>query len=162
MTRRVLTTPFGPMTATAEGESITSLCFGEEGEALSGAPEEQNLLERLETELEEYAQGRRRSFDLPLSPKGTLFQRQVWELLKDIPYGERRNYGALAAELGKPAAARAVGAACGKNPIVVVIPCHRVVGRDGALTGYSALGGTQTKKRLLELELEHQFAEETP
>ena len=84
----------------------------------------------------------------------------MWELLKDIPYGERRTYGALAEELGKPAAARAVGAACGKNPIVVVIPCHRVVGRDGALTGYSALGGTQTKKRLLELE--KQFAEEKP
>lgn len=160
MTRRVLFTSFGPMTATAEGESITSLCFGAESEALSGASEEQTLLERLETELEEYAQGRRRRFDLPLSPKGTPFQRQVWELLKDIPYGERRTYGALAAELGKPAAARAVGTACGKNPIVVVIPCHRVVGRDGALTGYSALGGTQTKKRLLELE--HQFAEETP
>ena len=160
MTRRVLATPFGPMTATARGESITSLLFGAEGEALSGTSEEQTLLERLEAELKEYAQGRRRNFDLPLNPEGTPFQRQVWEQLKGIPYGERKTYGALAAALGKPAAARAVGAACGKNPIVVLIPCHRVVGRDGSLTGYSALGGTETKRRLLELE--QKFAEETP
>jgi methylated-DNA-[protein]-cysteine S-methyltransferase len=127
---------------------------------LSGTSEEQTLLERLEAELKEYAQGRRRNFDLPLDPEGTPFQRQVWEQLKGIPYGERKTYGALAAALGKPAAARAVGAACGKNPIVVLIPCHRVVGRDGSLTGYSALGGTETKRRLLELE--QKFAEETP
>jgi methylated-DNA-[protein]-cysteine S-methyltransferase len=148
------------MTATARGESITSLCFGAEGEASSGTSEEQILLERVETELKEYAQGRRRNFDLPLNPEGTPFQRQVWEQLTAIPYGERKTYGALTAVLGKPAAARAVGAACGKNPIVVLIPCHRVVGRDGSLTGYSALGGTETKRRLLELE--QKFAEETP
>ena len=152
MTRSVLNTPLGPMTAAAEGSALTELHFGAEGAPAKGTPEEAALLERLQTQLEEYAAGRRRAFDLPLNPAGTPFQRQVWRALLDIPYGETHTYGALAAAIGKPGAARAVGAACGRNPLVVLIPCHRVVGADGALTGYSAEGGVERKAALLELE----------
>lgn len=140
------------MTATAEGSALTQLRFGAEGETVEGTPSEAALLERLCTELEEYAAGRRRAFDLPLNPAGTPFQRQVWRALLTIPYGETRTYGTLAAAIGKPGAARAVGAACVRNPIVVLIPCHRVVGRNGALTGYSAVGGVERKAALLDLE----------
>lgn len=140
------------MSATAEGSALTQLHFGAAGAPAKGTPEEAVLLKRLCTELEEYAAGRRRAFDLPLNPAGTPFQRQVWRALLDIPYGETRSYGALAAAIGKPGAARAVGAACGRNPLVVLIPCHRVVGADGALTGYSAEGGVERKAALLELE----------
>ena len=140
------------MTAAAEGSALTQLHFGAEGETVEGTPSEAALLERLQTQLEEYAAGRRRAFDLPLNPAGTPFQRQVWRALLDIPYGETRTYGALAAAIGTPGAARAVGAACGRNPLVVLIPCHRVVGADGSLTGYSAEGGVERKRALLELE----------
>ena len=140
------------MTATAEDTSLTRLRFGAEETPVEGTRSEAALLERLRTELEEYAALRRRAFDLPLNPAGTSFQRQVWRALLDIPYGERRSYGEIAAAIGKSGAARAVGAACGRNPIVLLIPCHRVVGRDGALTGYSAEGGVERKVALLKLE----------
>lgn len=152
MTRSVLNTPLGPMTATAEGSALTELRFGAEGAPAKGTPEEAALLERLQTQLEEYAAGRRRDFDLPLNPAGTPFQRQVWRALLDIPYGETRTYGEIAAAIGTPGAARAVGAACGRNPLVLLIPCHRVVGADGALTGYSAEGGVERKAALLKME----------
>jgi methylated-DNA-[protein]-cysteine S-methyltransferase len=102
------------------------------------------------TQLEEYFAGRRRDFDLPLAPRGTPFQQQVWKLLCEIPYGTTMSYGALAAKLGQPTASRAVGAANGRNPIGVVVPCHRVVGSGGALTGYA--GGIARKQALLALE----------
>lgn len=153
--RRVLSTPLGPMTARVDGESVTALSFGVSGDPEPGTPGEAALLERLEQQLVEYAAGGRRVFDLPLNPAGTPFQRQVWRALLSIPWGERRSYGEIAAAMGKPGAARAVGLACGRNPIAVVIPCHRVVGRSGALTGYSAPGGTELKQRLLTLEQSH-------
>ncbi len=104
------------------------------------------------TQLREYAEGRRTTFDLPLAPKGTSFQLAVWNALLQIPYGETRTYGDIAAMIGKPKAARAVGMACNRNPLPILIPCHRVVGKDGKLTGYA--GGIDLKQQLLHLERE--------
>ncbi len=101
-------------------------------------------------QLEEYFAGRRQEFDLPLSPVGTPFELAVWEELKKIPFGETRSYGEIAASLGRPGSARAVGRANGANPIPIVVPCHRVIGADGSLTGFG--GGLEAKSRLLEIE----------
>lgn len=101
-------------------------------------------------QLTEYFEGRRRHFDLALEPNGTPFQLSVLEALRDIPYGTTATYGEVARRIGRPQAARAVGAANGRNPLPIVIPCHRVVGSDGDLTGFG--GGVATKKALLELE----------
>jgi methylated-DNA-[protein]-cysteine S-methyltransferase len=102
------------------------------------------------TQLAEYAGGDRRSFALPLAPRGTEFERRVWQTLTEIPYGETRSYAEIAAAIGSPAACRAVGRANGRNPIAIVIPCHRVIGSDGSLTGYG--GGLDLKRFLLDLE----------
>lgn len=104
----------------------------------------------VERQLAEYFAGRRRDFDLQLAPEGTAFEKQVWAALREIPYGETRSYGAIARELGRPGSARAVGRANGANPLPIVVPCHRVLGADGSLTGFG--GGLETKERLLELE----------
>ena len=103
-------------------------------------------------QLAEYFAGSRRHFELPLLPAGTELQRQVWETLLQIPYGETWTYGRVAAEIGRPRAARPVGSAVGANPISIVIPCHRVIGSGGTLTGYG--GGLWRKQRLLDLERE--------
>jgi len=94
--------------------------------------------------------GQRTAFELPLAPEGTEFQRRVWAALQQIPYGQTWSYGELARHIGSPAASRAVGLANGKNPIALVIPCHRVIGSDGSLTGYG--GGLERKRFLLDLE----------
>ena len=101
-------------------------------------------------QLGEYFAGTRRSFDLPLAPKGTPFMTSVWNELVRIPYGATTSYGELARRLGKPKAARAIGSANGKNPIPIVVPCHRVIGANGTLTGFA--GGLDVKRQLLELE----------
>lgn len=98
-------------------------------------------------QLREYFDGERRDFDLPLAPAGTPFQRRVWDELRRIPYGETISYGELARRIGKPTASRAVGAANGRNPLAIVVPCHRVIGADGTLTGYG--GGLPVKESLL-------------
>lgn len=103
-----------------------------------------------EDQLDDYFAGKRKQFDLPLAPIGTPFQQAVWRKLRDIPYGQRKSYGQIAASLGQPAAGRAVGAAVGRNPWSIIVPCHRVVGGSGQLTGYA--GGLERKRRLLELE----------
>lgn len=103
-----------------------------------------------ERQLAEYFEGARRDFDLPLSTEGTRFQRQVWDELRRIPYGETISYGELARRIGRPTASRAVGAANGRNPIAIVVPCHRVIGADGTLIGYG--GGLPVKEALLALE----------
>jgi methylated-DNA-[protein]-cysteine S-methyltransferase len=108
------------------------------------------ILAKTEAQLSEYFAGKRQSFDLPLDPQGTPFQRAVWDALLGIPYGETRSYGQLARQLGNPNATRAVGAANGRNPISIILPCHRVVGSAGKLTGFA--GGLHTKSFLLELE----------
>jgi methylated-DNA-[protein]-cysteine S-methyltransferase len=101
-------------------------------------------------QLNAYFAGSLRQFDLPLAPEGTPFQQRVWGALREIPYGETVSYGAIARRIGKPAAVRAVGAANGRNPLAIVVPCHRVIGSDGRLVGYG--GGLPAKSLLLELE----------
>ncbi|HET9106578.1 MAG TPA: methylated-DNA--[protein]-cysteine S-methyltransferase [Steroidobacteraceae bacterium] len=101
-------------------------------------------------QLGEYFAGRRQAFDLPLAPRGTDFQRRVWNALRDIPYGRTISYGELARRIGNPGASRAVGLANGANPLPVLVPCHRVIGADGSLTGFG--GGLPIKRRLLALE----------
>jgi len=101
-------------------------------------------------QLEEYFAGERTIFDIPLAPEGAPFEREVWRALEEIPYGETVSYGEIARRVGQPTAARAVGTANGRNPIAVIVPCHRVIGADGSLTGYG--GGLERKRLLLELE----------
>ena len=137
--------PVGALTLCADDEFITGLYFGDAGKA-----EPNELILKAVQELDEYFSGRRRSFDLPLSPQGTEFQRRVWKALCGIPYGETRTYGEIAAAVGNGKACRAVGMANNRNPIAILIPCHRVIGADGKLTGYA--GGLQTKEFLLRLE----------
>lgn len=108
------------------------------------------ILTRAATQLGEYFAGKRRAFDLPLDFRGTDFQRSVWAALLTIPAGETRSYGQIARQVGRPTAFRAVGAANGRNPISIVAPCHRVIGSNGALTGFA--GGLEAKKLLLDLE----------
>ena len=101
-------------------------------------------------QLAAYFAGKRTGFEVALRPAGTSFQQRVWDALSEIPYGETRSYGEIARRIGQPGAARAVGLANGRNPIAVVVPCHRVIGANGALTGYA--GGLQAKRALLDLE----------
>lgn len=108
------------------------------------------LLSRATQQLQDYFQGRHSEFDLPIAFHGTDFQKRVWQSLLDIPHGETRTYGELARRLGNPSAMRAVGAAVGRNPLSVIVPCHRVLGAKGSLTGYA--GGVERKSRLLFLE----------
>ena len=108
------------------------------------------LIEQARAQLGEYFAGDRRAFDLPLSPRGTPFQLDVWRALQRIPYGATTSYAALASGIGKPSATRAVGAANGRNPLPIVVPCHRVIGADGSLTGFG--GGLPIKQFLLALE----------
>jgi methylated-DNA-[protein]-cysteine S-methyltransferase len=103
-----------------------------------------------ERQLAEYFAGKRTQFDLPIEPRGTQFQRKVWQALREIPFGQTRSYLDLAKTAGSPRAARAVGAATGKNPLSIVVPCHRVIGADGRLNGFA--GGVETKAKLLALE----------
>lgn len=110
----------------------------------------QAILRQTEIQLEEYFAGQRTEFTIPLEMRGTPFQKQVWEALRGIPYGETRTYGQLAIQLGNPKATRAVGAANGRNPVAVVVPCHRVIGFSGKLTGFA--GGLSAKAHLLGLE----------
>ena len=158
---QTLDSPLGPLTAAALRDgTVVYLGFGLRDprvrllEVLD--PEEAALdpdpaaLAPLRRQLEEYFAGRRRSFDLPLAPRGTPFQLRVWEELRRIPYAQTLSYGELARRLGDPALTRAVGAANGANPISIIIPCHRVIGANGALVGYG--GGLPIKQALLELE----------
>ena len=104
----------------------------------------------MKRQLEEYFAGERTTFDVPLAPEGAPFEREVWRALEEIPYGETVSYGEIARRVGQPTAARAVGTANGRNPIAVIVPCHRVIGANGSLTGYG--GGLERKRLLLELE----------
>lgn len=145
MSTRTIETPVGALTLTASADAVTAVRFGAEG-ARDASP----LLDAAEAQLREYFAGARRTFDLPLAPHGTAFQRRVWAALRTIPYGETRTYGELAAAIGSPNASRAVGMANHRNPIPIIIPCHRVIGANGTLTGYA--GGLEIKRRLLALE----------
>ncbi|HEX9985698.1 MAG TPA: methylated-DNA--[protein]-cysteine S-methyltransferase [Thermoanaerobaculia bacterium] len=141
-------TPIGTLLVAGEAGSVTVISFRPEPR-----PEwtrDDALFAGTIDQLGEYFTGRRRTFDLPLVPKGTEFQLAVWNALTKIPYGETRSYSDVARTIRRPDAVRAVGAANGANPLPIVIPCHRVIGANGALTGFG--GGIETKKFLLELE----------
>ena len=145
MSTRTIETPIGALTLTASADAIAAVRFGAQGARDASA-----LLDAAEAQLREYFARTRRTFDLPLDPRGTAFELRVWTALRTIPYGETRSYGAIAAVIGSPRAARAVGMANHRNPLPILIPCHRVIGADGSLTGYA--GGLETKRRLLALE----------
>ena len=154
-----LPSPLGPLTLVADGGALTAVWFdADDRPAPAPAPAPvpappdaaDAVLAAARGQLEEYLAGERREFDLPLRPAGTPFQQRVWAALREIPYGETLGYGALADRIGRPGAARAVGLANGRNPLAIVVPCHRVVGASGALTGYG--GGLERKRLLLELE----------
>lgn len=146
----IVPSPVGPLTLTQEDQALTGLHFGEHPQ--QGAEGPTPLLEEAARQLEEYFAGQRKVFSLPLAPKGTEFQLRVWQALLQIPYGETRSYGELAAMVGNPKACRAVGGANHRNPLSILIPCHRVVGTGGSLTGYA--GGLSVKEFLLKLESE--------
>lgn len=133
---------------TEEEGALTGLYFGRLSRPGEAGPTA--LLEEAARQLREYFAGQRREFDLPLRLRGTAFQMQVWQVLQAIPYGEVRTYGEIARAIGKPKACRAVGMANHNNPISIIVPCHRVVGAGGSLTGYG--GGLENKRFLLELE----------
>lgn len=146
MPQFTMPSPAGFLTVTEDNGAITSLRFGGEREIPPPTP----LLQETQRQLNAYFAGTLTSFDLPLAPKGTPFQQAVWQALRTIPYAETRTYGEIAAAVGNPKACRAVGMANHANPIAIVIPCHRVVGKNGTLTGYA--GGLERKQVLLELE----------
>ena len=134
-----------------ESERITDLHFERSSISTSGLRLEETSLHReTSRQLEEYFSGRRKIFDLPLAPKGTDFQRRCWEALLQVPYGETRSYGDIARSIGSPGGFRAVGMANNRNPIAVIIPCHRIIGSDGKLVGFG--GGLDVKAFLLDME----------
>ncbi|MBX3283906.1 MAG: methylated-DNA--[protein]-cysteine S-methyltransferase [Actinobacteria bacterium] len=148
----VVASPVGPLTLAGNPEALTTIWFdGTPPSVASGAAaEDPGPFRAAADQLEAYFAGDRHEFDLVLAPTGTDFQVSVWQALLEIPYGETRSYGQLAAHLGSPGASRAVGLANGRNPLAIVVPCHRVIGADGTLTGYA--GGMDRKRLLLDLE----------
>ncbi len=152
---RTFASPVGVLTLVASGQGLAAVLWekddparvrlGRRAEAI-GHP----VLEAAARQLDDYFAGRRQRFDLPLDFRGTAFQKQVWAALLAIPYGETRSYADIARAIGRPSAMRAVGAANGRNPISIIAPCHRVIGSNGALTGFA--GGLAAKRHLLALE----------
>ena len=159
----VVDTPLGPLRVAGTAQGLTEVGFMEgEGRPAQIPPvqvshgqvphgqKERELLSEAQQQLQEYFEGRRRQFSLPVAPRGTAFQQRVWAELQKIPWGTTATYRDIAQRIGQPTAVRAVGSANGRNPVAIVIPCHRVIGSDGSLTGYA--GGLATKRRLLQLE----------
>ncbi|WP_022884606.1 methylated-DNA--[protein]-cysteine S-methyltransferase [Glaciibacter superstes] len=149
----IIDTPVGDLTLVGEDNALTGVYFREHRHAPDAAmfgSRDDAVFAAAAEQLAQYFAGERTSFDLPLAPKGDAFQQKVWALLRDIPYGETRSYGQLATALGDRNLSRAVGAANGKNPISIIVPCHRVIGADGNLVGYG--GGLDRKRFLLGLE----------
>src|SRR5215475_7680673 len=145
MVYAIMDTPIGPLTLASKEEGLSSLQFGVKipSDGTVDTPANQQFI----AQLSEYFDGQRTAFDFPIAFEGTPFQMSVWRALLRIPYGETRSYGDIAKEIGKPSAARAVGMANHDNPIAIVVPCHRVVGQNGSLTGYA--GGLDLKRKLL-------------
>jgi methylated-DNA-[protein]-cysteine S-methyltransferase len=146
--------PVGPLLLAADDAGLCLVEFASPRHPMHRAGDwregDHAVLRDARRQLEAYFDGTRRGFDLPLAPRGTPFQLAVWQSLRDIPYGETISYAQLAQRIGKPNAMRAVGAANGRNPLPIVVPCHRVIGANGDLTGFG--GGLPTKRFLLELE----------
>lgn len=159
----IVDSPVGPLTLVAVDGVLTGLYMSQQRhrppqEVFGGRADEP--FDEVARQLAAYFAGQRTEFDLPLALAGTPFQQRVWASLREIPYGETITYGQLADRVGRPAAARAVGLANGRNPIGVIVPCHRVVGADGGLTGYG--GGLERKQYLLALERRHLLAQRQP
>ncbi|GAB4477454.1 MAG: methylated-DNA--[protein]-cysteine S-methyltransferase [Burkholderiaceae bacterium] len=151
----LLDSPLGALTLASDGKHLTEVRFPRrDGRPAVGRAWRRDdaapVLARAREQFAEYFEGRRTRFALPLRPTGTRFQQTVWRALLKVPFGRTSTYGALAAAIGRPTAARAVGVAVGANPLAVVIPCHRIIGADGTLTGYA--GGLARKVKLLALE----------
>jgi methylated-DNA-[protein]-cysteine S-methyltransferase len=152
-THTTIDSPIGELILVAEGATLSGVYFPghwTRPDPATFGERTEHRLEEVEEQLAEYFAGERTSFELPTSARGNAFQRQVWDLIERIPYGQTTTYGRLAGELGNPTLARKVGNAVGHNPLSVIVPCHRVVGKDGKLTGYA--GGLQRKRFLLDLE----------
>jgi methylated-DNA-[protein]-cysteine S-methyltransferase len=152
---KIMESPVGKLTLVASDRGVAAILWENHNSrrVRLGKTTENNthpLLLETERQLKEYFQGKRRSFSLELDLVGTTFQKNVWEALRGIPFGETRSYGQLAKQLGNPLATRAVGAANGRNPISIIVPCHRVIGSNGKLTGFA--GGLVAKEHLLGLE----------
>lgn len=151
---RTVASPLGPILLTGDGHVLTRITLNPEPDTPEVSwVEAPNDFTTAVQQLTAYFTGDLHSFDLALAPAGTSFQRRVWQQLTTVAYGHTTNYGALAAQLGQPTAARAVGMANGRNPLPIVVPCHRIIGADGGLTGYS--GGLDIKRKLLRLENRH-------
>lgn len=149
----VFASPIGELLLTGDGDALTGVYFWQSRKVAAPDPAwalDDAVFAHVRTQLRAYLGGELTEFSLPLAPRGTPFQQRVWSLLQTIPYGSTSTYGKLAAQLGDPKAVRAVGLANGRNPIPIIIPCHRVIGSDGSLTGYG--GGLDLKQRLLALE----------
>ncbi len=152
-THAVLDGPLGPMTVVGQDDLLAGLYLHEQRHLPPAdrlGDRDDGILPELQEQLGAYLAGELQAFDVALAPLGTPFQAEVWAALRRVPYGTTTTYGALAAAIGRPAAVRAVGAANGRNPYCLVVPCHRVVGADGSLTGYA--GGLDRKRFLLDLE----------
>ncbi|OOM43349.1 methylated-DNA--protein-cysteine methyltransferase, constitutive [Clostridium beijerinckii] len=147
-------TKIGKISIVENGTAIIKICFINKDE-LNIEGNETELLRKAIKQLEEFFEGERNCFDLPLAPKGTEFQRKVWSALQEIPFGETRSYGEIAKIVGNEKAARAVGLANNKNPIPIIIPCHRVIGANGKLVGYA--GGLNIKEKLLKIEKDYKI-----
>lgn len=141
--------PFGWLTLTANMSGLCSVQFGKQ-ESVWGSSE---FLDHAETQLMQYFQGQLKTFTVSLHLEGTPFQRDVWQSLARIPFGVTPSYSDIAAQIGRPSAVRAVGTTVNKNPLLIILPCHRVIGRNGDLTGYAA--GIEVKRKLLQLEISH-------
>ncbi|HYZ82461.1 MAG TPA: methylated-DNA--[protein]-cysteine S-methyltransferase [Solirubrobacteraceae bacterium] len=146
----VYESPLGPLTLVGDRDALRGLYFPGRSEPLHEAERASPPFRDALTQLEEYFAGERRSFDVTLALDGTPFQQRVWAALRAIPFGCACSYGELAARIGRPDRVRAVGAAVGRTPVPIIVPCHRVVGADGSLTGYG--GGLGRKQALLDLE----------
>jgi methylated-DNA-[protein]-cysteine S-methyltransferase len=154
--------PIGRLLLAGDGRALSHLGFPSGKGAITPRPEwrhDDEIFGDVKGQLQAYFDGTRREFDLPLDPQGTSFQRMVWRELTRIPFGATISYGELARRIDNSAASRAVGAANGSNPIPIIIPCHRVIGANGSLTGFG--GGIETKKWLLALERVHPISDQT-
>lgn len=154
MKHRIIDSPIGPLTLVVDDEGVLCALYTD-GQKHFPGPEalgerDDTIAPEAVAQVGEYFAGRRTDFDVELAPRGTPFQHAVWDALAAIPTGETRTYGEVAADLGRPGASRAVGAATGRNPISIIVPCHRLVGAAGSLTGYA--GGIDRKRWLLAFE----------
>lgn len=148
-----LDSPVGPLLLAGDGEALRMISFSRGKKSRDANPEwerRDDAFGQARRELAEYFAGQRREFTVPIRPEGTPFQRAVWSALETIPYGATRAYRDIAEQIGRPSATRAVGMANGSNPLPIVVPCHRVIGANGSLTGFG--GGIETKRFLLDLE----------